>query len=86
MQTECIATLFGFEPADGRQIVAAFDGGRVTTDGGALLLGKTDEAIGLIRRFAGCFEDHRYAEGTEHAVSTLVAQRVFGIAPVITNM
>ena len=80
MPAECIATLFGFEPAEGRQVVAAFDGGRVTTDAGALLLGKTDRAIGLVRRFAGCFEDRRLADATEHTVAALVAQRVFGIA------
>jgi hypothetical protein len=80
MPAECIATLFGFEPAEGRRVEAAFDGGRVTTDAGALLLGKTDRAINLVRRFAGCFADRRLAEATEHPVTTLVAQRVFGIA------
>lgn len=80
MQTECIATLFGFEPAADRRVEAAFDGGQVTTDAGALLLGRTDRAIGLIRRFSGCFVDGRSAGLTEHAVTSLVAQRVFGIA------
>jgi hypothetical protein len=61
-------------------VVAAFDGGMVTSDAGALLLGATDKAIGLVRRFAGCFQDGRAQEQIEHAVATMVGQRVFGIA------
>src|SRR6516162_5004523 len=80
MQTECSAALFGFAPVAGRAVVAGFDGGRMTSDAGALLLGVTDRAIGLIERFAACFTDRRRAELTEHEVRTLVGQRVFGIA------
>jgi len=80
MQTECSADLFGFAPVAGRAVVARFDGGRMTSDAGALLLGATDRAIGLIERFAACFTDGRRAELTEHEVRTLVGQRVFGIA------
>ena len=80
MQTECSADLFGFAPVAGRAVVAGFDGGRMTSDTGALLLGATDRAIGLIERFAACFTDGRRAELTEHEVRTLVGQRVFGIA------
>jgi hypothetical protein len=61
-------------------VVAAFDGGAVTSDAGGLLLGATDRAIGLVERFAGCFADHRRADLIEHEVRTLVCQRVFGIA------
>ena len=61
-------------------MVAAFDGGAVSSDAGALLLGHTDRAIGLIERFAGCFTDHRDARLVEHEVKTLVGQRVVGIA------
>ena len=39
MPTECNRDLFGFEAVEGRQVVAAFDGGQVTSDAGALLLG-----------------------------------------------
>jgi hypothetical protein len=72
--------LFGFAPVGGRRVEAAFDGGTITSDAGALLLGATDRAIGLIERFAGCFADRRRPELVEHAVATLVGQRVFGIA------
>ncbi len=80
MLTECIPDLFGFAPVEGRKVVAGFDGGSMTSDAGAMLLGATDRAIGLVERFAGCFVDHRAAELIEHKVRTLVGQRVFGIA------
>ena len=80
MQTECSADPFGFTAVDGRAVVAGFDGGKMTSDAGAMLLGATDRAIGLIARFAGCFKDHRAAELIEHTVPTLVGQRVLGIA------
>ena len=80
MPTECSAEQFDFGVVEGRPVVAAFDAGLVTSDAGALLLGATDRAIDLIGRFAACFRDQRRAELIEHAVATLVGQRVFGIA------
>jgi len=65
---------------EGRSVEAAFDAGLVTSDAGALLLGATDRAIDLIDRFASCFHDQRRPEWIEHAVATLVGQRVFAIA------
>jgi hypothetical protein len=61
-------------------VVAAFDGGAVTSDAGGLLLSATDRAIRLVDRFAGCFSDQRRPDLIEHEVRTLVSQRVFGIA------
>ena len=80
MPTECTPDLFEFEPIEGRRVVAAFDGGAITSDAGALLLGATDLAINMMRRFAACFDDVRRQELIEHEVVTLVGQRVFGIA------
>jgi hypothetical protein len=80
MPTECSADLFGFAAVAGRAVVAGFDGGAMTSDAGALLLGSTDRAIGLVDRLAGCFVDKRRAELIEHSVRTLVCQRVMGIA------
>jgi hypothetical protein len=80
MGTECRADLFGFAPVEGRKVVAAFDGGAMTTDAGAMLLGATDKQIRLIERFADCFTDYRDADLVEHTVARLVGQRVFGIA------
>jgi hypothetical protein len=72
--------LLGFAPVEGRAVVAAFDGGKITSDAGGLLLGAADRAIDLIARFARCFSDSRSEALVEHTVSTLVGQRVFGIA------
>jgi Transposase DDE domain group 1 len=78
--TECNPTLFEFAPVEGRPVVAAFDGGAITSDAGALLLGETERAIRLTARFASCFTDARMPALVEHAVATLVLQRVIGIA------
>src|SRR6476646_3960525 len=85
MPTECISEpgdseLFEFASVEGRRVVGGFDGGAITSDAGALLLGATDRAIRLIGRFAECFIDRRRPELIEHLVATLVGQRVFGIA------
>jgi Transposase DDE domain group 1 len=64
----------------GRRGEAAFDGGDATSDAGALLLGTTDRAIGLVHRFGACFDDDRAQGQVEHSIETNVAQRVFGIA------
>jgi hypothetical protein len=80
MLTECSADLFGFAPVEGREVVAAFNGGAITSDAGALLLRAADGSIDLTRRLAACFHDVRRQELTEHEVVTLVGQRVFGIA------
>ena len=80
MPTECSAEQFDFGRVEGRIVEAAFDAGLVTSDAGALLLGATDRAIDLVGRFADCFRDHRRQDLIEHAVGTLIGQRVFGIA------
>jgi hypothetical protein len=80
MQTECSAEQFDFGVVEGREVLAAFDAGLVTSDAGGLLLGATDRGIDLIGRFAQCFRDRRRAELIEHEVVTLVGQRVFAIA------
>ena len=80
MPTECSPDFFGFEPVEGRAVVAAFDAGASTSDAGALLLGATDHAIRMMDRLASCFHDVRCQELIEHQVVTLVGQRVFGIA------
>jgi hypothetical protein len=80
MPTECSAALFEFARVEGRLVVGAFDGGKITSDAGALLLAAADRAVGLIGRFARCFSDRRSPELVEHRVATLVGQRIFGIA------
>jgi hypothetical protein len=80
MPTQCSRDLFGFAAVEGRRVEAGFDGGAVTSDAGALLLGATDRALGLVTRFAACFADGRAQAQVEHTIETMVAQRVFGIA------
>lgn len=80
MPTECSADLFGFAPVAGRSVIASFDGGAMTSDAGALLLGAANKVLGLARRLAACFKDSRDPAYIEHTVETLVMQRITGIA------
>src|SRR5512134_1660868 len=80
MQTECSAGQLEFEGFDGRRVVAAFDGGAVTSDAGALLLRETDRAIRLVERVAACFSDGRDPGQLIHTLPTLVGQRIVAIA------
>ncbi len=80
MRTECNPDQLRFASVEGQAVVASFDGGAITSDAGALLLGATDRAINLVGRFASCFTDARDPERVEHEVATLIGQRVFGIA------
>jgi len=63
-----------------RTVFSAFDGGEITSDAGILLLRERAQQIDLFSRMACCFEDHRDHERTRHSLTTLLAQRVCGIA------
>ena len=78
--TECTQSQFEFAPHCSRQVVARFDGGTLTTDGGGLLLRETDRRLNLLPRFAQCFLDGRNPIFVEHSVQELVSQRVYGLA------
>lgn len=80
MRTQCSSEQLQFSCVERHRVVAAFDGGEVTSDAGALLLMRTERAIGLLDRLADCFIDRRSPSSTEHAVRTLLGQRVLGIA------
>jgi phage tail sheath gpL-like len=80
MQTDCSDTQLVFEGFAGRKVVADFNGGAVTSNGGALLLREADRAIGLTAMVARCFRDGRARQDVVHTIETLVAQRVHGIA------
>ena len=80
MQTECSTTLFEFAPVEDRKVVAGFDGGTMSSNAGALLLGGADKAVKLVERVAQCFVDRRNPALIEHSVATLVGQRIFGLA------
>src|SRR5262249_31327285 len=80
MPTECNPERFEFARVEGGMVGASFNGGRITSDAGALLLGATDRVLKLTQRLAACFKDARDPAYTEHAVETLVMQRVVAIA------
>jgi hypothetical protein len=78
--TECTQSTFEFAPHFSRQVVARFDGGTITTDGGGLLLRETDRRLNLLPRLAECFLDARSPLLVEHTVEQLVSQRIYGLA------
>ena len=80
MKTDCTPQRFLFQGPGRREVVASFDGGRISTEGGALLLRETDRRTGMLERFAACFEDHRLPEWVDHTVEDLVRQRVIALA------
>jgi len=71
---------FSFGKHFRREVTARFDGGKISSDGGGVLLGEVDRRLGLLDRLAGCFEDRRDPERIEHRVAELVKQRVYAIA------
>jgi len=80
MKTECNPKQFEFHALGRREVVGGFDGGKITSDGGGLLLREADARIGLMSRLADCFVDYRNPQSTEHSVQALLAQRIYGVA------
>jgi Transposase DDE domain group 1 len=78
--TECNESSFGFEACGKREIVARFDGGTISSDSGALLLGQTEKRLNLLPRLAECFLDGRDQKQVEHSVQEMLAQRIYGLA------
>ena len=66
MPTQCSQEELDFGSCGGRKLVGAFDGGAITSNGGALLLGAADRSIRLTDRLAKCFRDLRLADGITH--------------------
>src|SRR5437870_1583583 len=80
MQTECTQVSLRFHPLSQRDVVARFDGGSITSDGGGLLLREVERRTGILRQFSACFADYRDPRFIEHSVLELVGQRVYGLA------
>lgn len=80
MTTECNPEQLEFHALGRRDVIGRFDGGRITSDGGGLLLREVDKRLGLLDRLATCFTDYRNPNAVEHRVQVLVAQRVYGLA------
>ena len=78
--TECTQSGFGFEACGSREIVARFDGGTISSDGGAFLLRQTDQRLNLLPRLAECFLDDRNQDLIEHSILEMLSQRIYGLA------
>jgi Transposase DDE domain group 1 len=80
LKTECIQESFSFTAHFSRRVQAEFTAGRVSSDGGALLLREPDRRINLLGRLASGFLDGRAALRVNHRVSEMLAQRIYGLA------
>jgi len=78
--TECTQSSFQFQAHFSREVVARFDGGAMTSDGGAVLLRETDRRLNLLPRLAACFEDRRLPWLVSHPVREMIAQRIYALA------
>jgi hypothetical protein len=78
--TECNQSSFGFAGNGKREIVARFDGGTISSDGGAFLLRQTDRHLNLLSRLAECFLDGRNPLLVQHSIEEMISQRVYGLA------
>ena len=68
-------------PAVARKIVTAdFDGGRLTSDGGVMLLAMAERRLGITQRLARCFPDDRDPARITHTLADMIRARVFAIA------
>lgn len=80
LATECTQTSFEFPAIWSRSVTARFDGGKITSNGGGLLLQQVDQRIDLLSRFGRCFSDQRDQKRVRHGVPAMLAQRVYGLA------
>jgi hypothetical protein len=78
--TQCIQQTFEFQDLGKRSVVADFEGGNLSADGGVILLREIDAQTGLIDQLTGCFTDFRAPHLITHTLPELLRQRIFGIA------
>ena len=78
--TECTRKSLSFSSLSRQKITADFDGGRLTSDAGGLLLREADLRLGLTAGLAECIADPRDPAKITHDIKTLLRQRIFGIA------
>ena len=77
--TECIPEQLKFGKVKGRNVIANFQGGRLTSDRGLVLIAELDKKRQITARFASCFTDYRHQGYVNHSVTDLVAQRIYGL-------
>lgn len=80
METECNTQKLLFEGHGRREVSASFDGGKISSDGGGLLLREVEQRFSIVRAFADAFHDHRCPDASEFSVLELLRQRVMGLA------
>ena len=68
MTTDCTLHQLEFQGLTRRTVVASFDGGTLSSDGGVLLIAEVDRRLGLLEQFAACFKDHRNPDLVEHSI------------------
>ncbi len=78
--TDCITKTIEFSRLKRRKIQADFNGGKLTSDGGAVLLREVERHLGLIDAINKRIPDPRNQDLIVHKQKTLLAQRIFGIA------
>ncbi len=80
MNTQCTLGSLQFHPLGRRCVTGRFDGGRISSDTGGMLLREVDQRIGLTARMEECFTDYRNLNSVEHQVVELLIQRIYAIA------
>ena len=71
---------FSFPAVSRKQVTAAFDGGRLTSDGGVMLLAMAGRRLGVADRLARCFPDRRDPTRITHTLSDMIRARIFAIS------
>ena len=71
---------FGFPAIERKKVVAAFDGGRITSDGGVLLLGAVERQLGIADTLAPLISDPRNPLYVTHSVTDILRARILAIA------
>jgi hypothetical protein len=69
-----------FASCKGRRVVADFEGGEVSSDGGLLLLREVDQRLDVTRRAAALLPDERQRGKVIHSLASMLRQRVFALA------
>lgn len=70
----------GLSPICGKPVVARFDGGRLSSDGGILLLAEVERRLGIAERLARCIEDPRAPDQIRHGLAEMIRFRALAIA------
>ncbi|MBG0808295.1 transposase [Methylosinus sp. H3A] len=69
-----------FQPSQGKKVTAAFNGGRISSEGGVTLLAIVERRIGIAERLARCFPDRRHPARSTHTLADRIRARIFAIS------